>query len=120
MSKGTYQTGIAGETQAKEYLESLGMVFVRSRYKCAFGEIDLIMLDGNLIVFVEVKTRFSGNAGTGLTAIDRRKQFRIARAAVCFLQEIRRPRSAVRFDAVEINREGIIYIRDAFQPGLPV
>ncbi len=120
MSEKTYQTGLDGEEQARIFLESKGMIFVRSRYRCVCGEIDLIMMDGKTIVFTEVKTRFTGRAGSGLMAVDRTKQGRLSRAAVCFLKETHMTGSPARFDVIEINRDGIIYVRDAFHPGRPV
>lgn len=119
MSERTYQTGLEGEEQARKYLESMGMIFVRSRYRCGCGEIDLVMMDGNVLVFVEVKTRSTGKNGNGLLAVDRKKQTRLARAAVVFMREFRHQKDPARFDVVEINRNGILYIRDAFRPGLP-
>lgn len=120
MSETTYRTGLDGEEQARRFLESKGMIFIRNRYRCVCGEIDLIMLDGKTLVFTEVKARFTGHAGSGLMAVDRKKQGRLSRAAVCFMKEVHMTGSPARFDVVEINRDGIIHVRDAFHPGNPV
>lgn len=120
MSEKTYQTGLDGEETARRFLESKGMIFVQNRYKCMCGEIDLIMLDGETLVFTEVKTRLSGKAGNGLLAVNKKKQDRIARAAVIFMKERNRNRVKARFDVIEVNRDGIIHIKDAFHPGNPV
>ncbi len=81
--KKTYQTGIIGEQTAADWLKNhAGMQLLESRYRNKAGEIDLIMKDRDTIVFVEVKTRLHTFTGSGLQAVDRRKQQRIARAAI--------------------------------------
>ncbi len=115
--KATYETGVQGELIAEEYLTKKGMICLERRYREKCGEIDLIMKDGEAIVFTEVKARFSAARGTGLMAVTPGKQKRIARAAMLYLMKHKAVRSAVRFDVVEINREGIIHIPNAFQPG---
>ena len=107
-----------GELYAAQWLEEhAGMELLRNRYRCKAGEIDLIMRDRNTIVFVEVKTRTHATAGNGLMAVDRRKQQRIARAAVLYLMENKSLKMPVRFDAVEVSSSGVIHIPNAFQPG---
>ena len=120
MNGQTYRIGLDGEETARKYLEEQGMIFVRSRYRCVCGEIDLVMLDGDTLVFTEGKTRSYGPEGSGLMAVDRRKQERLSRAALIFMKEFHRTGSHARFDVVEINNRGIIHIRDAFHPGLPL
>ena len=61
--KTTYQTGLAGELQAEEWLiRNRGMKTLERRYRTKAGEIDLIMAEGNTVVFVEVKTRIRAAA----------------------------------------------------------
>ena len=116
--KHTYQTGLAGELTAEEYLCSkLGMTCIEKRFRAKCGEIDLIMLAQNTVVFVEVKTRKTGTPGAGLAAVDIRKQQRIARAAMCFLMNRNMLGHPVRFDVIEICSGTVIHIADAFQPG---
>ena len=90
---------------------------LESRYRNKAGEIDLIMLDGQTIVFVEVKTRLRGAPGIGLLAVDRKKQQRIARAAVLYMVFKGWQNRAARFDIVEVTDSNILYIPNAFQPG---
>ena len=116
--KTTYQTGVSGEKAAEEYLcTEKHMKVIARRYRVKCGEIDLIMLDGDYIVFAEVKTRLSAYAGYGLAAVDARKQKRISQAARIWLMTNGAMNSPVRFDVVEVNSSGIIHIPDAFQPG---
>ena len=116
--KTTYQTGLQGEQTAALWLEkNRAMRLLESRYRNKAGEIDLIMLDGDTVVFIEVKTRLNAQAGTGLLAVDRRKQQRIARAAVLYLIGRGWQNRAARFDIAEVTNEGVLYVPNAFQPG---
>lgn len=116
--KKTYQTGIAGELSAADWLKKQqGMQLVERRYRNKAGEIDLVMLDGDIIVFVEVKTRLYAAPGIGLLAVDKKKQQRIARAAMLYLMENGLVKRQVRFDVVEVTESEVTHIRDAFQPG---
>lgn len=116
--KTTYQTGLDGEQQAAEWLKKhCAMKLLESRYRNKAGEIDLIMLDRQTVVFVEVKTRLSGAPGIGLQAVDRKKQQRITRAAVLYLMKQEWLNRQVRFDVVEVSLDNILHIPNAFQPG---
>ena len=116
--KTTYQTGLAGERLAAEWLsDSCGMKLIAQRYRNKAGEIDLIMMDGQVIVFVEVKTRLKAPSGTGLLAVDHRKQKRLARAATLYLLSKGQLNRAVRFDVVEVSGTEVLHIPNAFQPG---
>lgn len=116
--KDTYQTGVAGELTAAEWLQrNRGMSLIETRRRTKAGEIDLIMTDGDTVVFVEVKTRRNAAPGSGLIAVDSRKQRRIARAAMLYLLEKQWTGRAVRFDVTEVNRQQVIHIPNAFQPG---
>ena len=116
--KQTYETGISGEQQAAEWLiRKYGMKVIEQRCRTKAGEIDLIMADGETIVFVEVKTRLHASAGIGVLAVDRRKQQRITKASILFLMKMGCKNRAVRYDIVEVRPDGILYIPNAFQPG---
>ena len=115
--KDTYETGIRGEDKAAEYLCMHGMKLLEKRFKSKCGEIDLILLDADTLVFVEVKTRLTGPAGSGLLAVTPSKQHRIANTAKLYLKKYNLSRRNIRFDVIEISREGILHIPNAFQPG---
>ena len=115
--KTTYQTGIWGENTAEQYLvQDKGMVCLERRYRTKCGEIDLILTDGDTVVFTEVKTRKTAGPGNGLAAVNIRKQKRILNAALIYLMHRKWTSRPVRFDIVEIHGEEIIYIPDAFRP----
>ena len=116
--KKTYQTGIQGEQRAAEWLCcNMGMCILENRFRTKAGEIDLIMLDGDTVVFVEVKTRLHALPGTGMLAVDRKKQQRIARAAYLYLLSRHWTRRPVRFDVAEVSDSCVIHVPNAFQPG---
>ena len=114
--KQTYETGFFGENAAAEYLREKGMILLAHRYRAKPGEIDLIMKDGDTVVFVEVKTRLTGEAGWGLSAVNAAKQRRITRAATVWMMENHCINALVRFDLVEVHGSEILHIPNAFQP----
>lgn len=116
--KSTYITGLNGEQTAEKWLQQhRGMKTLERRYRNKAGEIDLIMKDKETIVFVEVKTRLNSSPGTGMLAVDRKKQQRIARCAVLYLIEMGLLKSYIRFDVAEVSETSVIHVPDAFQPG---
>ncbi len=116
--KATYETGLHGEEIAERYLTGKGMRCLERRYREKAGEIDLIMEDGETLVFAEVKARFSEAVqGDGLRAVTPAKQRKIAKCAMLYLMRRGWTRRPVRFDVIEINRDGILHVPNAFQPG---
>ena len=108
-----YFKGLQGEDLACEYLQKKGMVLLKRRYRSLYGEIDLIVEDGDTLVFVEVKTRSHGGEGAGLLSITPLKQKRLAITASLYMAE-QDTNQPVRFDAVEITKKGILHIENAF------
>ena len=116
--KTTYETGVAGEQTAADWLiNNRFMKLLESRLRNKAGEIDLIMQENDTIVFVEVKTRLHAAPGSGLIAVDRKKQQRIAKAAMLYLMENNLLKRSVRFDVTEVTANEVIHIPNAFQPG---
>ena len=113
MTDKTYDKGLAGESQAVQYLEKQGMRLVHRRYRSSGGEIDAVMADGDTLVFVEVKLRFTGNRGEGLMAVTMKKRRRIIKTALFYLAE-HDHEGPIRFDVVEVTADGIEHIKDAF------
>ena len=112
-----YDTGLSGEQQAEEYLLARGYETVCRRWRAEDGEIDLIMKDGSCLVFVEVKNRPRGFAGDGMAAVTPAKRRRMAHAALAFLAQREYQGCAARFDVVEITRDGLRHVQDAFRSG---
>lgn len=116
--------GNAAEDLALSHLEAHGLRALERNYRCRLGEIDLILLDGASLVFVEVRYRADDRYGGALASVTRNKQSKIAYAALHYLQ--RHPeaaRRAARFDVIGVSgmlsgphpEPRIDWIRDAFQ-----
>jgi putative endonuclease len=93
-----------GERLAAQYLERAGFMIIERNYRCRAGEIDLIALDAETVVFVEVKLR-RGNFDP-FEAVDERKQGQIARAAFDYLLRRGLMISPARFDVVAVCSTG--------------
>ncbi len=110
--------GRAGERAAEKYLKRNGYRIVARNFRAAGAEIDMVAMDGDTLVFVEVKTRRSRIAGAPEEAVDKRKQHRMRRAAEAFLVQYRAGEKELRFDIVAVDaggkRLGIELLRNAF------
>jgi len=77
--------GDAGEGLARRRLEGLGYHFLDANWRCPYGELDLVMRDGEVLVFVEVRTRHGEWHGTAEESITPVKAARLLRAASAYL-----------------------------------
>lgn len=98
-------SGSWGEDVAARWAESRGMRVLARNHCCRMGEVDLVLRDGDTLVFVEVKTRRDGRWGGGLLAVSPRKRRRVALAAMDWLWKARIPLEAhpCRFDVAEVR-----------------
>src|SRR3954468_5252024 len=78
--------GRRGEDAAARYLKKLGYVIVARGHRDNIGEIDLVAVDGRTVVFIEVKTRTTHDAGHPADAVDEAKQRRLTRLALSYLK----------------------------------
>ena len=113
------QEGIRWEKTAEDFLRARGLRLLQRNFSSRFGEIDLVMLDRDTVVFVEVKYRKSSGHGSGADAVDFHKQNRISRTAAYFLAvNPARAEQFCRFDVVSIDpkkdEQEINWIRGAF------
>jgi putative endonuclease len=111
------QTGDDAEHRAREHLEAAGHSVIAANYHCRGGELDLVTLDGEQLVFVEVRAREDTDFGRPEATVDWRKRKRLLLAARHFLS--RHPahgRRVARFDVVAVTGEQIHWIPDAFRP----
>jgi putative endonuclease len=110
--------GRAAEDAACAWLERHGLTLCARNYRCRFGEIDLIMQDGDGLVFVEVRSRARSDFGTPAETVNRAKQNRLRATAEHYLQQQRgASRKPCRFDIVAITGEDDghpQWLRDAF------
>ena len=114
--------GDFGEQAAAAYLARQGYREVARKWRCAAGEIDLLMRDGAALVFVEVRTRRGGGAGGPEESVGPAKRARLATLAYTYLEAAAAPESMPwRIDvvAVDVDRSGRIarinHIRDAVE-----
>lgn len=116
--------GKSGEEVACKMLRRSGFKIVERNYRGPRYEVDIIAREGDILVFVEVKTRSSGVEESGAYAVGPRKQARIVRAAEHYLMTHADARSdTCRFDVVLVEMAGARglkvrkLIRDAFRLG---
>lgn len=94
--------GAAGERAAAKFLRRAGYRIIDKNFRTAIGEIDVIALDAETIVFVEVKTLRSDDAGDPEGKVDHRKREKLVRVARDWLTRHHYPDRAYRFDAVSV------------------
>ena len=115
MTQNKRATGSHYEQQVAAFLKQQGFEILEQNFRCRSGEIDLIAREGAYLVFVEVKYRKTSAAGFALEAIDQRKAARIRRTAQVYLWQHRYPETQpCRFDAVGIDGDRILHMRNAF------
>ncbi len=110
--------GKEGEEIALRFFRKKGYRIVERNYRTPFGEIDLIARDGDVLVFIEVKTRADIVFGRPFEAVDRRKREKIRKVSLSFMKNLRTEVPA-RFDVLSIDmqegRQRIEHIIDAFE-----
>jgi len=95
--------GTRSERAAARFLKRLGYRIVSRNYVCAFGELDLVAVDGRCIVFVEVRSTGEGDAARPAESVDPAKQRRLTNLALHFLQKHRLLNHPARFDVLAIS-----------------
>lgn len=110
--------GHAREREARLALERAGLKLRAANVRYPVGELDLVMDDGAVLVFVEVRYRRANDYGGGADTVTSGKQRKVARAASAYLAaNPQLARRTCRFDVVAIGHDGVQWIRDAFQAG---
>lgn len=99
-------SGVKGEELAVSFLTKKGYKIIDRNFRAKGGEIDIVAIDGDTLVFVEVKARSTDEFGSPLEAITSWKMKSLIRTAQFY--KIRNPRlpQAMRIDAVAINLDG--------------
>ena len=112
------------EQAAESFLNNQGLKTLTRNYRCRLGEIDLVMREGNCLVFAEVRYRKVGSYGSGAESIGRSKRQKLLRAAAFYLKMERiSSHQPCRFDVVSVSNsdqqgspgQQFEWIRDAFQ-----
>ncbi len=115
-------TGDKYENTAREIIGKQGLQILAQNFSAKTGEIDIIALDKNYLVFIEVRARSNPYFLSAAASVDRRKQQRIIRTAQVFLQRNKHlARLPCRFDVIAFdvgqpdqNETGSRWIRSAF------
>lgn len=107
------------ENLALQHVQQRGLTLIERNYRCRAGELDLIMRDGETLVFIEVKYRGRSDFGNGVSQVDFRKQQKLRRAALAFLGH--NPSLAqliCRFDVIGVDSVGgspvLSWVQNAF------
>ncbi len=109
-------TGAAAEQLAATFLTQKGLKLLAHNYHCRFGEIDLVIKDGNTLAFVEVRLRSNNTFGSTAMSITKQKQQKLIATAQHFLQT--HQDCGCRFDAILMNKthlDHIEWLRNAFE-----
>jgi putative endonuclease len=113
------ERGASAEADAARLLVASGYQIVERNFRCKAGELDLVARDGDVLVFVEVRSRSDGEHGTAAEMIRRTKQRRVVRVARYYLAAnagaIEPPFAQCRFDIVAITAGESILLKDAFR-----
>lgn len=107
--------GDIAEAKACTYLETKGLSLIDRNFRSPFGEIDLIMHDKKEVVFIEVRSRSYTTFGTAIESINKTKQQKVIKSAVCYLQKRKwLDKVNYRFDVVGCSPTTIEWIKNAF------
>jgi len=112
--------GQAAEDRVLAFLQAQGLRLMERNFHCRYGEIDLVMEDGRVVVFVEVRFRSGIRFGSAAESVDARKQAKLLITAACYLKFRRLDRPA-RFDVASVSPApdgfAVEWIKDAFRAG---
>ncbi|HEY5936541.1 MAG TPA: YraN family protein [Kofleriaceae bacterium] len=113
----TRRMGAKAEAIAAQLLIDEGYRIVERNFTADLGELDIVARDGDVLVFVEVRSRADRDHGDAVEMVTKTKQARVARVAALYL-EARRPRyERARFDVIGITGTEASLIKDAFRLG---
>lgn len=98
--------GKRGEDEAVKYLENKGYKVIERNFLCRQGEIDVIALDNDYIVFVEIKARTSTDYGLPSESVTNRKIKHITKAIQYYLYKRNLEKENIRIDVIEMYANG--------------
>jgi putative endonuclease len=108
------RVGADAEDRAAAFLLDLGYTVVTRRFKCRRGEIDIVAYDGDVLVFVEVKSTGDSEANP-VVQVDDRKVGVFADAAVEYAHKAGIPDAVSRYDIIAVSPSGIVHHKAAFR-----
>jgi putative endonuclease len=101
-----HRRGLAGELAAARYFQAAGWDIQNHRFRIGHHDVDLIVRRGNLVAFVEVKTRASTAFGNGAESVGWRKRSVLRLVATCWIARHGQPRDQYRFDLAIVSWGG--------------
>jgi len=111
-------TGKKGEQIAAEYLKKNGYKIKELNFRCPLGELYIVASEKKVIVFVEVKTRYSHELGYPEQAVNIKKQKKLSQLALWYMQNQKLTDASARFDVVAVtlypDKTEIKLIKNAF------
>ena len=111
----TVAIGASAEDRAVTLLESHGYRVVERNFRCHSGELDVVAFDGEVLCFIEVRSRRDGEHGHAAEMIDRKKRRQVTNIALYFIS-LRNPAfRKSRFDVVAITGDRVELIQDAWR-----
>ena len=97
------ETGEWGEKIAEKYLKKKKLKILGRRVRVGDrDELDIVAREGDVLVFVEVKTRSKETYGRPLSAVNTKKKHVLSRAAIRYVKKLKKPGICIRFDVVEV------------------
>jgi putative endonuclease len=112
------QRGASAEADAAQLLIASGYHIVERNFRCRFGELDLVARDGDVLVFVEVRSRADDEHGAAVLAVGPAKQRQVARVAAFYIAAVQPAFAECRFDIVAITGGDPVVMKDAFRAGV--
>ncbi len=97
--------GRQGENLAGQYLQKSGYRIIEQNFRVKCGEIDIIAMDNEYLVFIEVKTRSSTKFGKPAEAVNYYKKQQIIKTAMVYMSQKKMQEVPVRFDVVAVMME---------------
>lgn len=112
-SRFSYQIGMQAEQKACTYLIAQQLTLIEQNYRCRSGEIDLIMQDGEQLVFIEVKYRKQKEYGRAADYFTEQKRQKIQRAILHYMQKVglNSNMTAHRIDLVAIDGDQLQWFK---------
>ncbi|MBW1797255.1 MAG: YraN family protein [Deltaproteobacteria bacterium] len=119
MTEERLSLGKFGEDLAFKKIKGLGYKRIIRNYRCPLGEVDLIAIDGDTLVFIEVKTRKGRSLAYAKEAVNDKKRRQLSKVALFYMKSNKLNEVRARFDVVAVSLAGgdqqVEVIRNAFE-----